>query len=95
METIIAAINNKPAGEGFGSVLLSGLLAVGVMALIYGVLELMNYVRKKNDTEKKTEKPDVHQSSGSIFARVLEKQIEQRNEKKHENEDDNDRDMRV
>ncbi len=93
METIITAINNKPAGEGFGSVLLSGLLAVGVMALIYGVLELMNHVRKKKDSN---EKPDVQPplTSGSRFARVLEKQIEQRNEKKHDIEDD-DRDLRA
>ena len=94
METIIAAFHNKPAGEGFGSVLLSGLLAVGVMAVIYGVLGLMNRVWKKKSGSEKQQLQQPPKSSGTLFARVLEKQMRQRSEKKHGTDED-DRDMRA
>ena len=94
METVIAAINNTPAGEGFGSVLLSGLLAAGVMALIYGVLELMNHIRSKKGGNDERGSQQLPKSSGGLFARVLEKQIQQRDEKARGNEND-DRDMRA
>lgn len=99
MEAIIAAINSKPAGEGFGSVLLAALTAIGVMALIYGVLELMNHVRKKKGGKDEPMPPqmpeDLPDNRGSLFARVLAKRIEQKYGSGEEINDDNDKDLRA
>lgn|GEM_PF-2459361 len=91
MEYIISAINNAPAGDGLGSVLLSGLTALGVMALIYGVLELMDHVNKKKGGEDRqnTSSP-VTRNKGSAFSRVLSQKIRQRDE-----QENNDKDMRA
>jgi len=93
MEALIMAINNTPAGDGIGSVLLSGLIALGVMALIYGVLELMNHVnKKKGGDDAGQQNTFVRKNNGSAFARVLADKIKKKNENETEN---NDRDMRA
>lgn len=54
----IAAVGDLPAGEGLGAVLgaaLNGLLA---LALIFGVLIVMDRVRKKKETGKPSDEPD-------------------------------------
>ena len=91
MSTIITAINNTSAGNGIGSVLLSGLTALSVMALIYGVLELMNRInKKKGGGEEQPPKPSASQNKGSAFSRVLAQKIRQKNDR-----DNKDKDMRV
>lgn len=91
MESIISAINNTSAGNGLGSVLLSGLTALSVMALIYGVLELMNHVnKKKGSRDDQTAKPKETRNKGSAFSRVLAQKIKQKNE-----QENNDKDMRA
>lgn len=99
METIIAAINSKPAGEGFGSVLLAALTAIGVMALIYGVLEFMNYVRRRKGGDDKPQSPqppqELPENRGSLFARVLAKRMEQKYGSGEEINDDDDKDLRA
>ena len=98
MDMIIAAINSKPAGEGFGSVLLAALTAIGVMALIYGVLEFMNYVRKRKGSDNEQQPPqppqELPENRGSLFARVLAKRIEQKYGSGEEINDD-DKDLRA
>ena len=92
MESVISAINNNPAGSGLGSVLLSGLTALAVMALIYGVLELMNHVNKKkgNGEGQQPQKPPETRNKGSAFSRVLAQKIKQKNE-----QENNDKDLMV
>ncbi len=54
----IAAVGDLPAGEGLGAVLgaaLNGLLA---LALIFGVLIVMDQVRKKKEAGKPSDEPD-------------------------------------
>ena len=87
------AINNTSAGSGLGSVLLSGLTALSVMALIYGVLELMNHVRRKKGGDSgEPQKPPAERNNGSAFARVLADKLKKKNENEPE---DNDKDMRA
>ena len=95
METIISAINNNPAGSGLGSVLLSGLTALGVMALIYGVLELMDHVNKKKGGGEEQQPPQypVQRNNGSLFSRVLAQKMKQKNER--DGSADDDKDMRA
>lgn len=96
METIIAAIGSRPAGDGLGSVVMSALTALAVMALIYGVLELMNHVnKKKNDENKQQPPPAEPQNRGAAFSRVLAQKIKQRRERENGGSDDYDKDMRV
>lgn len=92
MESVISAINNSPAGNGLGSVLLSGLTALAVMALIYGVLELMNHVNKKRGggEDQQPQNPPETRNKGSAFSRVLAQKIKQKNE-----QENNDKDLRV
>lgn len=74
----IAALGDLPAGEGFGAVLgvaLNGLLA---LALIFGVLMILDRVhqKKNDDPEKNTEAP--------------EEQVPQKNEAPEENGEEPD-----
>lgn len=54
----MTAVGDLPAGEGIGAVLgaaLNGLLA---LALIFGVLIVMDQVRKKKEAGKPSDEPD-------------------------------------
>ena len=44
--------NNISAADGFGTVLLAALCGFGALALIYGVLVVMNKVYEKKNREK-------------------------------------------
>ena len=44
--------NNTSAADGFGTVLLAALCGFGALALIYGVLVVMNKVHEKKNIEK-------------------------------------------
>ena len=44
--------NNISAADGFGTVLLAALCGFGALALIYGVLVVMNKVHEKKNIEK-------------------------------------------
>ena len=75
MDMILLTVSNKPASEGFGSVIVSALLALGAMALIYGVLEFLNRrYRKKGDDG---EQPPVQQSPAT-FKQVLDRKMREK-----------------
>ena len=50
--------NNISAADGFGTVLLAALCGFGALALIYGVLVVMNKVYDKKNREKNESKKD-------------------------------------
>ena len=50
--------NNISAADGFGTVLLAALCGFGALALIYGVLVVMNKVHEKKNMEKTESKKD-------------------------------------
>ena len=50
--------NNISAADGFGTVLLAALCGFGALALIYGVLVVMNKVYDKKNREKTESEKD-------------------------------------
>ena len=50
--------NNISAADGFGTVLLAALCGFGALALIYGVLVVMNKVYEKKNREKNEAEKD-------------------------------------
>lgn len=56
---LLTSINEMSAGEGFSIVLLSGLQALGALALIVAVLHIMDKVyKKKNKQDSPAENDD-------------------------------------
>lgn len=52
---LLSSLNEMSAGEGFSIVLLSGLQALGALALIVAVLLVMEKIYKKNHPEGNNE----------------------------------------
>ena len=84
MDFILLTVSNRPASEGIGSVIVSALLALGAMALIYGVLEFLNRRNRKNGGAG--EKPPVQQSSAT-FKQVLDKKMREKQDKDRSDEE--------
>ncbi len=78
MDIILLTISNKPASEGIGSVIVSALLAIGAMALIYGVLEFLNRRNRKKGGD--AEKASVQQPSVT-FKQVLDRKMKEKEDK--------------
>ena len=83
MNLITMAIGNTPAAEGIGGVISSMLLIIGTLALIYGVLAVMDRYHKKHYGD---DKPDETPSSDNntedkTFPQVLSEQIRKSKEK--------------
>lgn len=75
------SLGDMPAGEGFGGVLSSALLALGTLALIYGVLAALDsYHKKHSGDEKPDDKPEVPPAPRS-FQQVLSDQIRKKEDK--------------
>lgn len=52
----LLSIGEMPASEGAGTVAVAAVCALGALALMYGVLELMNYLyRKKQKDDNKSD----------------------------------------
>ena len=86
MNYILMALGNKPAQEGIGDMLVAFLLAAGTLALIYGVLVLIDrYHRKHGGEEKPAEPQDAAPAAPKSFPEVLSEQI-----KKSSDDDDKD-----
>ncbi|MBR6243393.1 MAG: hypothetical protein IKQ90_07860 [Ruminococcus sp.] len=83
MDLILLTVSNKPASEGIGSVIVSALLAIGAMALIYGVLELLNRRNRKNTSD--SAKPPVQQPHAT-FKQVLDRKMREKEEKDRSDE---------
>lgn len=58
MNCILMALGDTPAGEGIGGAIMAILAVLGVFALIYALLEIMDrYTKKKGGSTEKTEMP--------------------------------------
>ncbi len=79
MRYILLAVSDRPASEGFGSVIVSALLALAALALMYGVLEFMNYRHKKKSGEDE-QKPSEPPRQAS-FRQVLDRKMKEKEEK--------------
>ncbi|MBQ9483042.1 MAG: hypothetical protein IJU82_02525 [Ruminiclostridium sp.] len=80
MMYILMALGDTPAGEGFGGVLMSALLVIGTMALIYGVLVIIDRYHKKHMNDKKPSEPPVPPAP-KTFPQVLDEQIKKNEDK--------------
>ena len=82
MTCILMSLGDTPAGEGFGGVLMSALLVIGTMALIYGVLVLIDRYHKKHMNDKKPTEQLPPPPDPKIFPQVLDEQIKKNEDKK-------------
>lgn len=81
MTSILMSLGDTPAGEGFGGVLMSALLVIGTMALIYGVLVLIDRYHKKHMNDGKPEEPPAAPPAPKSFPQVLNEQIKKNEDK--------------
>lgn len=81
MTSILMSLGDTPAGEGFGGVLVSALLAFGTMALIYGVLVLIDRYHKKHMNDEKPPEKPAEPPQPKTFPQVLSEQIHKSEEK--------------
>ena len=77
----IMSLGDTPAGEGFGGVLMSALLVIGTMALIYGVLVLIDRYHKKHMNDKKPPEQLPAPPDPKTFPQVLDEQIKKNEDK--------------
>lgn len=72
---ILTSINQMSAGDGFSIVLLSGLQAFGALALIVGVLIIMDKVYKKKhpDWENKINETEKNINEETLLSEEEEK----------------------
>ena len=75
------SLGDTPAGEGFGGVLMSFLLIIGTMALIYGVLVLLDRYHKKHGDDEKPSEPPAAPPAPKTFPEVLSEQIRKNDDK--------------
>lgn len=75
------SIGSMPAEEGLGGVLSSALLALGTLALIYGVLVLLDRYHKKHSAGEKPEEPPQENIQPRSFPQVLDEQLKKQEDK--------------
>ncbi|MBP5604477.1 MAG: hypothetical protein J6X60_02895 [Ruminiclostridium sp.] len=86
MSIILLSAGNRPVADDIGGVIMSVLLTVFTLALIYGVLVLIDRRYKKNiqQSDKKDE-PEKKEHTYMSFPQVLSDEIKK-------NSDNNDKD---
>ena len=82
MNTVLMSLGDMPAGEGIGGVISSALLAGGTLALIYGVLVVIDRYHKKHSSgESRSDDTTQEQPVSRTFPQVLDEQIEKSKDK--------------
>ncbi len=81
MGTTLMSLGNMPAGEGLGGVVSSALMIIGTLALIYGVLVLLDRYHKKHGGDKPAEPPSGSEPENKTFPQVLDEQIRKNEDK--------------
>ena len=86
MYFVMMSPGSRPAGEDIGGFIMSALLTIFTLALIYGVLVLIDRRYKKNHPEgEKKEEPEKKEHTYMSFPEVLSDEIKK-------NGDNNDKD---
>ena len=87
MDMILLSIGDKPAAQGIGDVLMWLLMVVGVLALIYAVLAVMDRVyKKKGGSDMRDDSAD--KPGAKTFPHMLSEELKKNAERNAQDNND-------